>query len=119
MEPSDPLVLALTTEANSIRAKALAESLLEQGLAACISLLPVTSLYQWNGELCDEAEVQLLIKTRQSLLQALEQNVLERHSYDLPEWICWPVGCSTAYGRWAEQQLRPSPNQEDAEPQAP
>ena len=119
MESSDPLMLALTTEADAARAKALSASVLEQGLAACISLLPVTSLYHWNGELCDEAEVQLLIKPRRSLLDDLEQAVLERHSYDLPEWICWPVGSSVAYSTWAGEQLRPSPNQEDAEPQAP
>jgi periplasmic divalent cation tolerance protein len=119
MESSDPLMLALTTEADPGRAKALAARLLEQGLVACISLLPVTSLYRWEGKLCDEAEIQLLMKTRLSLLNALEQAVLQHHSYELPEWLTWPVTASEAYGSWVQKQLRPEPEQGDAEAPVP
>ena len=119
MESSEPLMLALTTEADLSRAKALASRLLEQGLVACISLLPVTSLYRWEGKLCDEAEIQLLMKTRLSLLHALEQAVLQHHSYELPEWLTWRVAASEAYGSWAQKQLRPGPDQGGAEAPAP
>ena len=119
MASTDPLMLALTTEADLSRAKALASRLLEQDLVACISLLPVTSLYRWEGKLCDEAEIQLLMKTRLSLLNALERAVLQHHSYELPEWLTWPVTASEAYGFWVQKQLRPEPEQGDAEAPVP
>jgi periplasmic divalent cation tolerance protein len=45
------LVLVLTTEADGERAEALARAILERRLAACVALLPLTSLYRWQGQL--------------------------------------------------------------------
>jgi periplasmic divalent cation tolerance protein len=95
-----PLLLALTTEASQALAEALAEALLARGLAACVVLSPVRSLYRWQGELQRSAEVQLLIKSDPSLLEELAAVVHELHSYSTPEWIHWQAGCSPAYGSW-------------------
>jgi periplasmic divalent cation tolerance protein len=94
------LVLALTTEADQERAEALARALLERRLAACINLLPLLSLYHWQGRLERGQEVQLLIKTPEHQLAALEAAVRELHSYETPEWIYWPAHCSAGYGAW-------------------
>ena len=75
----------LTTEANEPLAEALAQQLLEQRLAACVSLMPLRSRYLWRGASERAEEVQLLIKTCPERLQDL-LFVLERlHSYDTPE----------------------------------
>ncbi|MEB3176851.1 MAG: divalent-cation tolerance protein CutA [Synechococcus sp.] len=112
--PNDRAVMALTTEANLELASALANSLLHDGLAACISLLPVQSLYRWEGQLCHDAEVQLLIKSKAALLSELEQAVHQRHSYELPQWLSWPADASAGYGAWMGEQLRPPAAQADA-----
>jgi periplasmic divalent cation tolerance protein len=103
--------LALTTEVDAERAEALAEILLEQGLAACVALLPLRSLYSWEGQLQRSPEVQLLIKTSPDQLAALEAVVHQRHSYSTPEWLHWRAGSSEAYGTWVAQScgLRPQP----------
>ncbi|MFZ4803565.1 MAG: divalent-cation tolerance protein CutA [Synechococcus lacustris] len=100
------VVLALTTEADAPRAEALARLLLDQGLAACVSLRPVQSLYHWQGNLESSSEVELLIKTSSEQLQALERLIHENHSYELPEWLHWPVNSSPGYGRWLQGELK-------------
>ena len=112
--PPARAVLALTTEANLELASTLARSLLEDGLAACISLLPVQSLYRWEGQLCNDAEVQLLIKSQAALLSELEKAVHQRHSYALPQWLSWPADPSAGYGVWMSEQLRPPSARGDA-----
>lgn len=96
----ETLILALTTEADMQRAEALARVLLERRLAACVALTPVCSLYHWQGAVQQSSEVQLLIKTQGARLQALEQAVMQLHSYDTPQWLIWPAAASPGYGQW-------------------
>jgi periplasmic divalent cation tolerance protein len=100
-----PLVLALTTEASLEQAETLATALLERGLVACVSLLPMVSLYRWEGRLTRSEEVQLLLKTRTSSLEALHAAVLDLHSYDTPEWITLAAQTRGGYGQWCAAQL--------------
>ncbi|MBL6801995.1 MAG: divalent-cation tolerance protein CutA [Cyanobacteria bacterium] len=99
------LVLVLTTEADQERAEALAAAVLERRLAACVALHPVGSRYHWNGVLQQATEVQLLFKTSSARLSQLQQAVMALHSYDVPEWLAWPVDASPAYGSWARSEL--------------
>lgn len=106
MAPANPttpttLVLALTTEASEARAEALARTLLERRLVACVSLRPVRSLYRWQGEVETTNEVELLLKTTAARLADLAAAVRELHSYDTPEWLTWTAGASDAYAAWA------------------
>ena len=105
MTETGALVLALTTEANAERAEQLAQALLERRLVACVSIHPVQSFYRWEGALQASHEVQLLIKTSAKHVDALRSAVSELHSYDTPEWLCWPVTASPAYGSWAIAEL--------------
>ena len=62
-------VLSITTTVGSLgAARDLAREILGSGLAACVQIDPaVTSLYHWKGDLCDEPEVRLVIKTTPAL----------------------------------------------------
>lgn len=101
------VLLALTTEASVEAAAALARQLLERRLVACVSLQPVQSLYHWQGQLEQAAEVQLLLKSDSARLGALEAAVHELHSYDTPQWLVWPVQAAPAYGAWMAAELSP------------
>ncbi len=105
MAEANSLMLVLTTEGDAQRAKALARSLLERRLVACVSLQTTQALYHWEGEIQMDGEVQLLMKTTADRLERLQQVVGELHSYDTPEWLCWPAIASPAYERWAVQVL--------------
>ena len=101
----DPLILALTTEADAERAEALARALLERRLAACVALSPQTALYHWQGQLERSAEVRLLIKTDAAHLEELEQLVHALHSYTTPLWLFWPVQAGEPIAAWLAAEL--------------
>ena len=86
-------------------AERIAQALVEQGLAACVSLIPsVVSVYQWQGRLESEQEVLMLIKTRNSRYSDLEKAILSLHPYELPELIAVPVDKGLpGYLDWVEQ----------------
>ena len=100
-----PIALVLSSEANEERAEALARQLLEQRLVACVSLLPVRSLYQWQGRLERSEEVKLLLKTTPEQLQSLQDALLSLHSYTTPEWIVLSGATAAGYGAWISGEV--------------
>jgi periplasmic divalent cation tolerance protein len=106
MSTSRPPLLVLCTCPDQSTAQAIAERVVDEGLAACVNILPeVTSVYQWQGQRETEQEHLLLIKTSAPAYDKLEQRVSELHPYELPEVIAVPIqnGLS-AYLGWIEQQ---------------
>ncbi len=74
------------------RAAELARSLVGEKLAACVNILPsVRSIYRWDGDLCDDEESLLVIKTASERVPALSKRLIELHPYDVPEVIALPV----------------------------
>jgi len=93
--------IVLVTAPSEAEAAAIAQALIQDKLAACVSLLPVQSLYTWQGQVQQEREYQLLIKTHWARYPALEAKVRELHSYEVPEIIAMPIlQGSAAYLQW-------------------
>jgi periplasmic divalent cation tolerance protein len=82
----------------------LARGLIETRLAACVNILPgVRSIYRWQGEVSDDAEALLLIKTVPSRFGDLESWVCEHHPYEVPEVLALPAEKgSEEYLSWIE-----------------
>lgn len=80
-------------------AEAVASALLDERLIACANLLPaVRSLYRWNGERGEGAEIGVLMKTRADLLDAAVARLESLHPYDAPAisgWCCDAAGAAT------------------------
>ena len=107
----DGVILVLTTTADDASAGALAQALVRERLAACVTRMAARSVYRWekstaegagkDDDVCDDAEVLLLIKSVRSLRARLEQRVLELHSYDCPEFVVIdPVAVEPRYAAW-------------------
>lgn len=80
---------------------AIAQALIQDKLAACVNMLPVESVYTWQGQVQQEREYQLLIKTHLANYPALEAKIRELHSYEVPEIIAVPIlQGSAAYLQW-------------------
>jgi len=99
------VVLVLSTVPDDQRAEALARTLIDEKLAACVNLhQPMVSIYRWKGQVESAAERQLLIKTTRARLPALEARLKALHSYELPEFIVVPVdGGSQEYLSWVRE----------------
>lgn len=88
-------------------AEAIATSLVKSKLAACVNLVPIQSIYTWQGELHQEQEWQLLIKTDLSQFPTLEAKIRELHSYEVPEIIALPiVAGSQPYLDWISTSVQ-------------
>lgn len=85
-------------------APAIARRLVESGRAACVNILPVvTSVYRWDGALCEAQEVPLLIKVSAENLPGLRELLVELHPFEVPEFVALPVDTEAslaAYVRW-------------------
>jgi periplasmic divalent cation tolerance protein len=78
-------------------AEAEGRALLGSGLAACVNILPgMVSLYIWEGRLCRENEVVMIIKTRRSLIDEVIAAVRARHTYANPALLTFEVGSGWA-----------------------
>ena len=86
----------------------LASALVEEGLAACANLVEgVTSIYRWQGEIRQDAEVLLVIKTRAARFADVERRVQDLHPYDVPEVIgCDITAGSAPYLNWIDENTR-------------
>jgi len=84
----------------------LASAIVENDLAACVNLLgDVRSWYEWEGEVCDETEQTLLIKTSAERYPDLKAWIEEHHSYDVPEIVSLEASdVSEAYLEWVEAE---------------
>jgi periplasmic divalent cation tolerance protein len=102
--------VVLTTTASAEEAERLARVLVEERLAACVSLVPsVRSFYRWQGKVEDSTETLLLIKTGTDQLAALEARIGALHSYETPEFLVLPVESgSAAYLDWLMASLSKS-----------
>ena len=94
--------MVLATVPDAEVGKRLARSLLQERLIACASLVPgVTSLYRWEGEVQEEDEILVVMKTRSELVPRLIARIPELHPYELPEVLALRVDDGLpAYRRW-------------------
>jgi periplasmic divalent cation tolerance protein len=103
--PSDYGVV-LVTASSQKEAETIAGSLIESQLAACVNLLPIHSIYTWQGQIHSASEWQLIIKTDLSLFSQLEKKIKELHSYEVPEIIALPIlAGSQPYLKWISDQV--------------
>ncbi len=98
------MVVLVTSPTRKVGEK-IARTLVHERLAACVNVIPgLTSIYRWEGKICRDAEVLLLIKTRQVRLPALTRRVKALHPYTVPEVIALPLaGGSATYLSWVRE----------------
>jgi len=101
------VVIVLTTIGAAADADAFAAQLVEERLAACVSVLPpMVSHYRWQGAIERDDERLVLIKTTASRVQAIEARFDDLHPYDTPELLVLPVaGGGAAYLEWLVSSL--------------
>lgn len=81
-------VTILCTCPDEETAQRLARGMVENRHAACVNILPgLTSVYRWEGEIQEDREVLLMIKTTATHFFVLEHWLEEHHPYDVPELI--------------------------------
>lgn len=100
-------ILSVTTTVGSeADAQRLAREMLQRRLAACVQLeRGLVSHYRWQGRLCEEAEVRLVIKTLAACAGALQAFFAEQHPYEVPQFLACPMQGSRAYADWVRAEV--------------
>ena len=99
---STGVAVVLVTAPDEEKAASIARTLVEEGLIACANLVPrVRSIYRFEGKVCDEAEVLLVMKAAVAKNPALQARILALHPYSVPEVLRLDVAeGSPAYIGW-------------------
>ena len=88
-----------TTVPDEETADRLARELVEEGLAACVNAYPVSSTYRWKGEVTEEDEVALEVKTALPYDEVRER-IGTLHPYDVPAVLSYDVDANDEYADW-------------------
>lgn len=101
-------IIIFVTSPQQDLSEAIARHLVEEGLAACVNVVPgITSIYKWQDEVQKDNEQLLVIKSHERLWESLEKRIKELHSYDVPEIISVPLHNGfQPYLDWMSANLR-------------
>ena len=104
------LCMVYITASNRGEAMNIAEKLVDEKLAACVTIFDgVTSVYEWNTKLEKSVEAVLVVKTRESLYGELEKVIGEMHSDSCPCIVAYPmIHAEENYANWILAQTERS-----------
>ncbi len=86
-------------------ARSISELLLSQKLIACTNIIPIQSIYFWEGSLCKEGEFVIFAKTLHDKVESIERNVIAVHPYEIPLISSWSIEVNEAYWQWVNECL--------------
>ncbi len=103
----DAYLVVLVTIAGAEAGRRLGLALVEEGLAACVQVIPGgTAIYRWQGQTHVDDMCQLLIKTRVAAWPRLQARIVALHSDEVPEILALPVSDGLpAYLRWLDETV--------------
>lgn len=97
--------MTISTFPTREKAQEVGRELVVARLAACVQVTsPVTSIYSWKGEVHQDTEFLLFIKTTACRTVQVIQYVTEHHPYEVPEIVTIPVVDGlTRYFDWVKE----------------
>jgi periplasmic divalent cation tolerance protein len=103
----DNLIVVMVSCVSEEEAQKIAGLLVEAHLAACVNIMPVQSIYEWQGKLEDQKEWLMFIKSEKSLFNDIKTMVSANHSYEIPEIVALDISmASENYGDWIKEFCR-------------
>lgn len=106
---SDSRLVVLSTAPNDEVAAQLAATLVGDRLAACVNVVGgLRSFYWWEGQVQNDDEVLMIIKTDAAHLEQLTERLVSEHPYECPEVVALPIaGGYEGYLSWLSESLSP------------
>ena len=100
-----PVVIVLTTLPADADAAAFARTLVEERLAACVSVgAEAQSVYRWKGSVEQDRERQIVVKTVREMVGPLKTRMATLHPCEVPEFLVIPANDGgDAYLEWVRQ----------------
>jgi periplasmic divalent cation tolerance protein len=106
---NNTFVVILITAPSPEVGKQIARLLVEQNLAACVNIIsPMRSIYRWEGQIQEDEETLLIVKSRADLFEDyVIPTVKAIHPYQVPEMIALPIQSGLdVYLEWLQKETR-------------
>ena len=99
------LLLLITTVPNEMLAEQIAKELIKDNLAACISIKEIKSIYKWQGNIEENKEFEITIKSLPENLNELILILKEKISYEIPQLIYKIFDSENSYFQWMKKSI--------------
>lgn len=101
-------IVVFSTCGDEAEAQRVGRHLVEQRVAACVTVVPgARSIYWWQGKVEEGPEWILIIKSSREALPKLREQLQKVHSYQVPEIVALPiVDGSQPYLDWMEREIQ-------------
>ncbi len=84
-------IIVYTTFPKRRKAVSVAKHLLKEKLVGCANIFKIDSLYSWKGEVQEDGEYGVFLKTQEELYERLEARLKELHPYEVPTILMWRI----------------------------
>ena len=99
------VLLLITTVPNQLLANKIAKELIESELAACISIKQIQSIYKWQGDIEENKEFEITIKSLPKNLNKLTLILKSRITYEVPQLIYKIFDSENSYFQWIKKSI--------------
>ena len=87
-------------------ARMIGRKLVEERLAACANIFPITSIFRWKGSIDEANEFGIIVKTRSDRVKEIQERVKEIHSYEVPCVVSFKIDeASAKYLEWIQESV--------------
>ena len=95
----------ITTESSKKNALRMAKLLVQNKLAACVSIKQIFSIYKWDDDIEETKEFEITIKSKLEFQDYLVEFLNKNSTYDIPQIICKTFNSDIKYFDWLNQTI--------------
>ena len=100
------VLLLITTVPSRLMANQIAKELIERDLAACISIKQIQSIYKWQGNIEENKEFEITIKSLPENLNKITLILKDRVTYEIPQLIYKIFDSENSYFQWIKESIK-------------
>ncbi len=95
----------ITTESSKENAFRMAKLLIQNKLAACVSIKQIFSIYKWNDDIEETKEFEITIKSKLEFQDYLVEFLHKNSTYDVPQIIYKKYHAEMKYYDWLHKTI--------------
>ena len=99
------VLVIITTESSKKNASQMAKLLIQNKLAACVSIKEIFSIYAWDGDIEETKEFEIIIKSKPEFKNNLIDFLHKISTYDVPQIIYKKYHSEVKYYEWLDETI--------------
>tara|TARA_B100000945_G_scaffold180700_1_gene144789 strand:- start:283 stop:588 length:306 start_codon:yes stop_codon:yes gene_type:complete len=99
------ILVMITTESSKANALRVAKLLVQNKLAACVSIKQIFSIYEWDNDIEETKEFEISIKSKPEFKDNLIDFLNKTSTYDVPQIIYRKYDSDMKYYDWLNKTI--------------